>query len=178
MIYVCNLVELNDHAAALNPERVISIVAPEEQPPTPPGLEPDDHLRVLCHDIVAPCPMAIPPDRSHVQQIIAFARQWDPSHPILIHCQAGISRSTAAALVTYAAHFPETVDQAAAHLRQTGPHARPNPLITELGDELLGMNGRLVAAVHAMGPASAALQGHLVNIPHPAMMGPNAAEVV
>lgn len=170
MIYVCSLLELNRHAARLEPARVISIVAPEEQPATPPGVAPDAHLRVSCHDIVAPFPQEITPDRRHVKQIIAFARQWEPDRPILIHCQAGISRSTAAALITYATHFPGTVELAAAHLRRTGPHARPNPLITELGDELLGLDGRLVAAVEAMGPGSIALEGTLVNIPHPSQL--------
>lgn len=178
MIYVCSLLELNEHAAALKPDRVISIVAPEEQPATPPGVAADAHLRVSCHDITAPGPMQILPDRRHVKQIVAFARQWDPTRRILIHCQAGISRSTAAALITYAAHFPDTVHEAAAHLRRTGPHVRPNPLMTEIGDELLGMEGRLIAAVESMGPGALVLEARLVNIPHPGTAERDAAGVV
>lgn len=167
MIYVCSLLELGGHAESLKPERLISIVSPEEQPPTPAALKPEAHLRVSCHDIVEPCPFEILPDRRHVEQIIEFASQWNPSSRILIHCQAGISRSTATALVAYAVHFPDTIDEAAVHLRRTAPHARPNPLIVGLGDELLGLDGRLVAAVEAMGDATIAVQGSLINIPRP-----------
>jgi len=167
MIYICNILELEEHAAALRPERLVSIVAPDEQPPTPPGLSPESHLRLACDDIIEPNPLEIAPDRRHVKRLIAFAREWNPSRPILIHYQAGISRSTAAALVAYAAHFPDSVGRAAAHLRDSASYARPNPLIIALGDELLALEGRLVAAVESMGPASIALNGSLATIPHP-----------
>lgn len=174
MIHVCSILELDECAVTLAPGRLVSIVAPEEQPATPPGLAADSHLRISCHDIVEPSPMEILPDRRHVKQLIAFAREWDPGTPILIHCQAGISRSTAAALVTYAVHFPETIDRAAAHLRRTGPHAHPNPLIVALGDELLGLEGRLVAATEAMGLPGPVVDGGRIVIPHPDEMDVHA----
>jgi predicted protein tyrosine phosphatase len=167
MIYVCSLWELDEHAAKLRPARLISIISPEEQPPTPSGITAEAHLRVACHDIVAPFDGEVVPDARHVEQIIAFAGQWDCTGSLLVHCQAGISRSTAAALISYAVHFPDTIEQAAGHLRRAAAYARPNPLIVALGDRLLGMRGRLVSAVEAMGPAEPALQGILVNIPHP-----------
>lgn len=167
MIYVCSLLELDEHAARLEPARLISIVSPEEQPSTPRGIRSGAHLRVSCHDIVEPFAGEVLPDLGHVRQIIAFARQWDFANPLLVHCQAGISRSTAVALITYAVHFPQTIELAAAHLRKSASYARPNPLIVQLGDELLEMQGRLVSAVEAMGPAEPALRGRLIEIPHP-----------
>lgn len=167
MIHVCSLAALPESAAALRPARLISIITPEEQPPTPPGLHADAHLRVSCHDIVSASPDEILPDRRHVKQIIAFARQWDPAGKMLVHCQAGISRSTAAALIAYATHFPDSIARAAAHMRRTGPHVYPNRLITALGDELLDLDGRLIAAVEAMGPPSLILEERLVTISHP-----------
>jgi len=167
MIYICNMLDLEEHAAALAPDRLISVVGASAQPPTPAGLAPAAHLRVTCDDIVEPNPVEVAPDRRHVKQIIAFAREWDPSGTLLVHCQAGISRSTATALLAYAAHFPGSVGGAASHLRQAAAYARPNPLIVALGDELLDMGGRLIEAVDAMGPASLALQGRLISIPRP-----------
>jgi len=178
MIYVCNILELEEHAASLVPERLISVVGEAQQPPTPRGLEPDAHLRVTCDDIVEPNPLEIVPDRRHVKQIIAFAREWDPSGRMLVHCQAGISRSTAAALIAYTTHFPDTVGQAAAHLRRTASYVRPNPLMVALGDELLDMSGRLIEAVESMGPASLALRGRLISIPHPEGTNGNAEQAV
>ena len=144
MIYVCGILDLAELAATLGPGALVSIVAPEEQPPTPPEVAAAAHLRLSCHDIVEPAPMEILPDRRIVKRLIAFARDWRPEAPMLVHCQAGISRSAAAALVSYAAHFPDTVERAAAHLRHSGPHVSPNPLIVALGDELLGLDLSLI----------------------------------
>lgn len=176
MIYVCNMRELEEHAVSLAPDRLISVVGAAYQPPTPLGLDPGAHLRVSCDDIVEPAPLEVAPDRRHIEQIIAFARDWDPAGKILVHCYAGISRSTAAALIVYCAHFPETVGRATGHLRRTASYARPNALIVALGDELLGMNGRLVEAVRSMGPASFAMEGRLVGIPHPALPEDDTSE--
>jgi len=172
LIFVCSLPELNRHAAALRPARLISIIGEAEQPDTPPGLAAGRHLRVACDDITAPVPAAVVPDRRHVKQIIAFARQWDPETPLLVHCRAGISRSTATALIAHAAHFPEVVEVAFAHLCRVAPYAQPNALIVRYGDELLGLGGRLVAAREAMADVEPALEGSLVNIPHPRELAP------
>lgn len=167
MIHVCGILDVAELAAALNPGALISIVAPEEQPPTPPQVAAAAHLRLSCHDIVEPAPMEILPDRRLVKRLIAFARDWRPDAPLLVHCQAGVSRSAAAALVVYAAHFPDTVERAAAHLRDSGPHVSPNPLIVALGDELLGLEGRLIAAAQGMGPPALVFDDRPAVIPRP-----------
>lgn len=68
----------------------------------------------------------------------------------LIHCRAGISRSTAAAFVTACALNPLADEEAiAVALRRVAPFARPNELLVRLGDSALAREGRMSAAIAA-----------------------------
>ncbi|MBL8660107.1 MAG: hypothetical protein JNM75_10175 [Rhodospirillales bacterium] len=60
----------------------------------------------------------------------------------------------AMALITAASREPGREAELAQSLRRTAPHAQPNRLMIQLGDALLGCEGRLVDAVKAMGPAA------------------------
>jgi predicted protein tyrosine phosphatase len=169
MIYVCNLRELSTHCLDLAPSHLISLVEHDVQPPTPAGLAPEHHLRIVIHDICEPLDGCVLAERHHVESLIAFARDWPGERPLLIHCVAGISRSTAAALIALAVHMPGHEREAALRLRQAAPHANPNGRLIVLADALLGLDGRLIAAREAMGPATtpAQLDGPLFGIPLP-----------
>jgi predicted protein tyrosine phosphatase len=87
-----------------------------------------------------------------VTDLIAFARDWDESAPMLIHCWAGISRSTAAAFTIACERSAPGKEAAIARaLREAAPHAYPNRRIVALADDLLGRRGRMVDAVEAIG---------------------------
>lgn len=87
------------------------------------------------------------PSERDVERLIAFARVVDPTQgKILVHCQAGISRSSAAAMIVLAVVLgPGREDEALAHVRRTHAHVRPNRRMLELGDALLRAEGRLLA---------------------------------
>ncbi len=167
MIYVCSLEEMPQHAHALCPSHLVSVVAPEEQPPTPPGIHADRHLRLGIHDISEPIGGQILPDTDHVATLIEFIRGWRAEAPLLMHCVAGISRSMAAALIALNLKTGECEVEAACRMRQIAPHARPNRRMIALADRLLGRDGRLVAACEAMGPAEPRSLGPLVGFPLP-----------
>ena len=164
-VYVCGVAGLERHVAALRPAGLVSVMAAWEQPPTPPGIAPGAHLRVEVDDIEAPIPGFAAPQEADVAALIDFAGTWDRARPLLIHCAAGISRSTAAALAALVLHSDEPEHALARRLRRAAPHARPNRRIVRLADALLGRRGRLVAAVEAMGPSALALHGPLVRLP-------------
>lgn len=172
MIYVCSLREMPAHAHALRPHGLVSLVTPPEQPPTPAGLPADRHLRVDIDDICAPCAGAILPCAAHIRTVLDGVAAWPEDSPILIHCVAGVSRSMATALITAVARAPGQEAELAQSLRAIAPHAQPNRLMIELGDESLGCQGRLVRAVAAMGPGVPVDYGPLVRLLAPA--GPPA----
>jgi len=167
MLYVCNLADMAHHAAALRPSHLVSLVAPEEMPASPPGLRPSRHLRLGVHDIVEPLAGHVLPEPEHVRALITFARRWNRRAPMLVHCVAGVSRSMAAALVIATIHAGGRERELAERLREQAPHANPNRRIIALGDALLGRGGQLVEAVEHMGPAEPLERGVVVSLALP-----------
>src|SRR4029453_13187333 len=110
--------------------------------------------------IVEPMGGVEPPGPEVVARILECGRAWDAAQPMLIHCFAGISRSTAAAFVLACAGSPEADERRIAlAMRRAAPHASPNRRIVSLADRLLGREGRMVAALEAMGGSNLAAMG-------------------
>lgn len=164
MIFVCNLREVPDHAARLRPQHMISLVPAIDQPPTPPVIDARRHLRVEIDDIVAAAPDQVLPSRQHVEALLDFLDQRPAGSTTLVHCLAGVSRSMAAAMIALAREFPGEEVEIARMMRARAPHANPNRLMVALADECLELDGRLVAAREAMGPAQPVIEGPLVTL--------------
>lgn len=152
-----------EHARTLRPGYLASLVQAQFQPETPPGIQPDRHLRVPVDDIAEAHRGAVLPAETHVRKLVEYLKHWPADAPLLIHCFAGISRSTAAALIVLALHVDE--HDAAQQLRAAAPHAHPNRRIIALADQILGRDGRLIAAREAMGPGAMVSEGPLVTLP-------------
>jgi predicted protein tyrosine phosphatase len=134
------------------PSRVISLLDPD----TPfPDLGPsyaDRHLCLSFHDAHLPWPGVTPPGSHHVAQLLRFIDAWDGTDPLLVHCFAGIGRSTATAFVTACYRNPKASELAiATTLRRVAPHARPNESLIDLADALLERNGRMSDAIAETG---------------------------
>jgi predicted protein tyrosine phosphatase len=126
----------------------------------PPELAPEHHLTLSMHDIVEAQPDMTLPGDHHVETLLAFARAWDRRAPLLIHCFAGVSRSTAAAYTVAAALAPKRDEaELAATLRRLSPSATPNLRIVTIADRLLGRDGRMVRAIEAIGRGVEAYEG-------------------
>lgn len=167
MIYVCNLAEMPGYVEKLGPSHLVSLVTSEEQPPTPAGLLVERHLRLEIHDISEPMDGCVMPQAEHVEQLVAFLRAWGHDDaPLLIHCVAGISRSMAAALIALVVKAGGNEMEAARRIREAAPHAWPNRRMVALADEILGCEGRLVAAREAMGPADFMTTGPIGPLVH------------
>jgi predicted protein tyrosine phosphatase len=148
-ILVCPLSKVTEVAAARRPSRVVSLLDPHTPFPAPGvGMQ----LRMALHDIADHEEGCILPAEAHVREILAFIGAWDREAPILIHCWAGISRSTATAFITACHHNPRTDEEEIAWaLRQASATANPNPRLVALADAELGRGGRLVKAAQAIG---------------------------
>ena len=92
------------------------------------------------------------PSAADVERLLRFAHEVaaEPGG-IVLHCQAGISRSTAAAAIILTVVFgPGREREALDEVYRAQPLARPNARMLELADAALGRNGTLVlAAEHA-----------------------------
>jgi predicted protein tyrosine phosphatase len=151
-LIVCGLADVEPLIAARRPSHMITLLDPTTMIDTPPALAPERHLRLGVNDIVEPMEEMIVPDETVVGRILAFNRTWDGADPMLIHCWAGISRSTATAFILACERSPEVEERAIAlALRRTAPHASPNRRIVALADQLMDRRGRMVEAVEAMG---------------------------
>ena len=147
---------LDRHAVDL----VVSLISPDAEPPEVPIAGPRA-VTLRFNDIVEPRHGLIPPSREVVEEILGLAA---PNRTLLIHCHAGISRSTAAAyaLACQQVGAGHEADLAAT-LRQLSPAATPNPRMIALADELLGRNGRMVSAIKAIGRGAEAYEGALID---------------
>jgi predicted protein tyrosine phosphatase len=80
---------------------------------------------------------------------------------MVVHCFAGISRSTAGAYVAACALNPKRDEmQIAWDIRRASRTAQPNARIVSIADRLLKRDGRMVAAIEAIGVADPATEGH------------------
>jgi len=85
---------------------------------------------------------------------------------MLVHCWAGISRSTAAAFTLLCDRAgPGAEHDIAEMLRERAPHAQPNRLIVRLADQVLGRNGAMVRAIESIGSGTMVTEGVPVEIP-------------
>lgn len=84
-----------------------------------------------------------------VRQIIELAESLRlDTGKVLIHCEAGVSRSTAAALIMHACWLgPGNEREAMDRVRTQRPVAMPNRRMVALADQLLERRGRLVKAL-------------------------------
>jgi predicted protein tyrosine phosphatase len=103
-------------------------------------------LRLNFADTVAG---AFSPTEDDVRQIIELAEVLrSSSGRVLIHCAAGISRSSAAALIMHACWLgPGREREALTRVLAQRPIARPNRRMVALADKLLERRGRLSAVV-------------------------------
>ncbi len=144
---ICGLDELIGHQGR-GITHILSILDPEWPDPEA-FLAYDPHFRATLrfHDAIEPGPNILLPQRGDVEAIMTFGRDAAEAGGLLIHCHAGISRSTAATLMILAqAHPHEGEDELAERLLQTRPQSWPNSRMITFADELLNRRGRLMNA--------------------------------
>ena len=153
-IVVCSLAAVEDQIVANGSTHLVTLLSPGSLPETPTAIAAARHLRLAVNDIDEEIEGLTAPTEETVEHILAFAERWDGESPLLIHCWAGISRSTATAYVIACARNPHTSEARIAQaLREASPTAQPNKRIVALADARLGREGRMSAAVAAMAPA-------------------------
>lgn len=155
-IFISSCVEASEHLLCTTRgpliKHLISIGSPGEQPPQ--GYSQVRHrLRLEFDDIDAPNdnPKYVLARGEDILKVIDFVPliSQDGGN-VLIHCQAGISRSSAVALTVCAVLLGAgKEEEALAYVLAARPQAVPNLWLVELADEALGREGKLVEVVQS-----------------------------
>lgn len=154
MIHVCSLARLHAVVAESGARHVVTLINAATPVVRPASIAADDHLYLAMNDIIEDMPGFVAPGEAQVAELLEFVQRWHAQRaaPIVLHCWAGISRSTAAAFTTVCALAPNRDERAIAQrLRAASPTATPNRRIVQHADRLLGRGGRMVAAIDAIG---------------------------
>src|SRR5712691_3155518 len=160
MIHVCSLAALPETVRLTGASHVLTVMAKIEQVQRPDSVLPANHLKVAMDDITEPMDGFVAPSEAHIAQVLDFVRGWDRSAPLVIHCYAGVSRSTASAFAAACALNPHLDEMTIARqIRAASPIASPNRLIVSLADKALGRDGRMLRALDDIGPASMMVEG-------------------
>lgn len=159
-IVVSSLSRLAETAERYRASHLLTVINADTLVERPSSIAEDRHLFLGFNDITVEMEGFTPPGQEHVERIIDFGRKWDARSPLLIHCFAGISRSTAAALMIALALRPERDDEELAQaLRRAAPSATPNIRMIDFADEILKREGRFSEAVRAIGRGENAFEG-------------------
>jgi len=139
---------------------VLTVMGNVDQVMRPASVLAANHLKVSMDDITEPMDGYTTPSETHVDQVLNFVRGWDRKAPMVIHCYAGVSRSTASAFAAACMLNPHRDEmEIAKKLRAASPIASPNRLIVSLADRALGRDGRMIRALESIGPATMMVEG-------------------
>ncbi len=150
---ICGLTELGAFRDA-SVTHVLSILDPGYPEPADfADYGPHKRLTLRFDDVIDPGIGLMPPEPHHVEALLEFGKGLtaaidDPLRHLLVHCHAGISRSTASMTILLAEARPETEeDLLFEHIREIRPQAWPNSRMIGIADALLNREGRLIAAL-------------------------------
>jgi predicted protein tyrosine phosphatase len=160
MIHVCSLARLHATVEETGALHVVTLLKDTDRVERPRSIAPANHLILGMDDISTPMDGHIIPADEHVTRLIEFVLGWDRAKPMVVHCFAGISRSTAGAYVAACALNPRRDEMTIAReLRRLSATATPNVRIVTLADRMLGRDGRMVAAIDSIGRGEMAYEG-------------------
>jgi predicted protein tyrosine phosphatase len=159
-IHVCPLSKVPETVRAIGARSLVTLINEGTPVTRPPAIAAEKHLVVAISDIVEEAPGHTLPSESHVENLLTFVRRWDQEAPLLIHCWAGVSRSTAAAFIAACDLRPHRDEaEIAQAVRTNSPTATPNARLVAIADAMLGRNGRMAAAIEKIGRGRTCFEG-------------------
>lgn len=165
MIYVSSLSGLSWLAASLESFDLLTLLSPSAVKHEWSELVRARHVQLSFHDIVELTPDLIAPDADVMQAILDFGRAAVEQRPLLVHCWAGISRSSAAAYAIACDRNPGYEAEIADELRRRSSYVTPNRLMVKLADDILNRHGRMSAAIAHIGRGAEAAEGEPYQLP-------------
>lgn len=159
-LHVSPLSRLNETVTSVRARSLVTLINVGTSVTRPVGITPERHLFLGMSDINQALEGHVLAGQEHMARLLTFVRDWDRAEPMVIHCWAGISRSTAAAYIAACALGPQRdEDEVADALRAAAPSATPNARLVALADAALGRRGRMTRAIERIGRGSDAFEG-------------------
>jgi predicted protein tyrosine phosphatase len=159
-LHVCSLALIAETVTKTGARSLVTLLSPGTEVERPIAIRPERHLYLAVSDIVEPMNGHVLPDTTHLDELLGFVHAWDRASPLLIHCFAGVSRSTAAAYIAACALAPQRDEfDVARALRAASPTASPNPRLVALADHALGRRGRMNEAIAEIGRGQECSEG-------------------
>ena len=165
MIHVSSLSGLPQVASSLQRFDLLTLLSPSAEARDWSAIARERHVRLSFHDIVELTPDLIAPDAEVVRAILDFGRGAREDCPLLVHCWAGISRSSAAAYAIACDRNPGFESEIADELRRRSPVVTPNRLMVQLADDLLRRDGAMIDAIARIGRGADAFEGAPYQLP-------------
>ena len=160
MLHICSLAALPETVRTTGASHILTVMANVDQVQRPASVLEANHLKVSMDDITEQMDGFVAPADHHIERVLNFVRNWDRSAPLVVHCYAGISRSTASAFAAVCALNPHRDEiEIAKKIRAASPIASPNRRIVSLADRALGREGRMLRALDEMGPGAMMVEG-------------------
>lgn len=143
-------------ARSIQATHLVSLLDPGVSVHRPRCVAPENRLLLAFMDHEnAEAPHA--PRLEHIERLLHFGKRIPSGAKVVVHCEAGVCRSTAAAfLLLVQAMGTEKAEEALEIVRQVRPVALPNLLIVAHGDHLFGTGGRLTDLAEKLGDKRAA----------------------
>jgi predicted protein tyrosine phosphatase len=160
MIHVCSLARLHHTVAQSRASHMVTLLRLIDRVERPQSIVAANHLILGMDDISMPMDGYVHPAEEHVHDLIDFVQRWDRGAPLVVHCYAGISRSTAGAFISACALNPSRDEATIARaIRKSSATAMPNIMLVSHADRILKRNGRMIEAVMALGPGRPSDEG-------------------
>lgn len=160
MIHVCSLARLYATVDETGARHIVTLLRLSDRVTRPSHIAAENHLILNVDDIPTPMEGYTAPAEEHVERLIRFIGAWNRATPIVFHCFAGISRSTASAFVAACTVNPQRDERDIAWaIRRASSTAQPNARIVSIADHLLKRQGRMVQAIENIGPGALATEG-------------------
>lgn len=145
-IFVSNRTAVSEKTKELGITHILSLLDPHKRPLLHPMFNRENQLLLHFEDnLKAGDPNS--PELWHVQQFLDWGKKLPEDSVLLVHCEAGVSRSTAAALALLVQFYGvDRINECVQMLLDVRPFACPNCLISQMADDVLGCDGKLFAA--------------------------------
>jgi predicted protein tyrosine phosphatase len=152
MIHVCSLARLHATVEETGALHIVTLLKDTDRVERPRTILEANHLVLGMDDISVPMDGYVIPCDEHVAGSSTSCAAGDRAKPMVVHCYAGISRSTAGAFISACVLNPRRDERAIAWaIRGASATASPNPRIVAIADRMLDRDGRMIGAIDAIG---------------------------